>query len=153
MRFDTIDLWIIIKHTKLVKPDTDSVQIYPFRCLCISCEMRDSFKSALKAVGLVLPFHLRKVKIKIACLYHGYIIILLHTIFYYIISVYYRIGFTSHVFILTILLHIILLHNYILLMLPIFYSSGQEFITTEEVVTAFYDEQSVCYLSTLNPSQ
>ena len=78
MKFDTIDLWIIIKHTQLVKPDSDSVQIYPFQCLYISCEMRDSFKSALKAEGLVLPFHLQKVKVKIACLhvYHGYIIIL-----------------------------------------------------------------------------
>ena len=76
MKFDTIDLWIIIKHTQLVKPDSDSVQIYLFRCLYISCEMRDSFKSALKTVGLILSFHLQKVKIKIACLFHGYIITL-----------------------------------------------------------------------------
>ena len=72
MKFDTIDLWIIIKHTQLVKPNTHSVQIHPFRCLY----MRDSFKSALKAVGLVLPFQLQRVKLKIACLYHGYIITL-----------------------------------------------------------------------------
>ena len=76
MKFDTIDLWIIIKHTQVVKPDTDSVQIHPFWYLYISCEMGDSFKSALKAVELVLLFHLRKMKIKMACLYHGFIITL-----------------------------------------------------------------------------